>query len=96
MHDLWAGRRPLSEAFWTYGLLYGTALNIIATIAALAVVTLGLPGALAVVIFVLPLPYVLVAVVGVFRSAGAFTGDRQWADAARMTILAWAMLMVIL
>jgi hypothetical protein len=49
-----------------------------------------------VVIFVLPLPYVLVAVVGVFRSAGAFTGDRQWADAARMTILAWAMLMVIL
>ena len=96
MRNLWLGRLSLSEAFWTYAMLYGTAINIAATIAGFAAVTFGVPGPLAVVIFLLPLPYVVVAVVGVFRSADNFTGEPQWVAWAKVVILAWAALMVVI
>ena len=71
------------------------AVNIAATIAGLAVVTLGLSGPLALAIFMLPLPYVFVAVVGVFGSANHFAGERQWAAWAKVIILMWAVLMIV-
>ena len=50
----------------------------------------------ATLIFLLPLPYVVVAVVGVFRSADNFTGEPQWVAWAKVVILAWAALMVVI
>jgi hypothetical protein len=39
----------------------------------------GLPDALAISFFLMPLPYILTAVVGVVRSAGKYRGPPQWA-----------------
>jgi hypothetical protein len=55
-----------------------------------------LPAALAVVIFLLPVPYIVVAVVGVWRSAAAYTGPQHWASLARVASVLWGGLMVLI
>jgi hypothetical protein len=51
---------------------------------------------LAIVIFLLPVPYVVVAVVGVWRSADAYGGPQHWATLARIAALAWGGLMTLI
>ena len=92
---LWNGRLPLANAFWEYAIVYGTLANVVATIGAFAALTLGLPGAVAVAVYLLPLPYVAAAVVGVYRSARRYTGHPPWARAAEVTVVIWAVLMVL-
>ncbi len=96
MVEFWNGRLPLTQAFWTYAILYGTTANLVSTLGGLAALTLDFPGALSLAIFLLPLPYVFVAVVGVFRSASHYSGPSEWANGARITVLVWAALMVVL
>jgi hypothetical protein len=91
---LWRGEIPLSRAFWEYAIVYGSLLNLITTIAALALVTLEEP-ALAVAAFFLPLPYNVLAVVGVWRSAAAYEGPRARADLARVAVILWAVVATI-
>jgi hypothetical protein len=91
---LWRGELPLALAFWHYAIGYGTIVNILATAAAVASVLAGLPDAVAIALHVLPLPYVFVAVVGVWRSAARYRGDPSWAGFARGAVIAWAALMV--
>jgi hypothetical protein len=40
---LWRGDIPLGQAFWEYDIAYGTIANIVATAAAIATVSAGLP-----------------------------------------------------
>ena len=91
---LWRGELPLPLAFWHYAIGYGTIANILATAAAVGAVLAGLPDIVAILLHVLPLPYVLVAVVGVWRSAGSYRGDPSWAGFAKAAVIAWAALMV--
>ena len=49
MRRLWAGELPLATAFWTCAILWGTALNVVATVAALALLAAHAPAVLAVV-----------------------------------------------
>ena len=53
-----------------------------------------LPTALVVGIFLLPLPYNVVAVVGVWRSADTYNGPRHWATLARVAAVAWSLFMI--
>ena len=76
---LWRGNVPLSQAFWEYAIAYGTIANIVATAAAVAAVAAGLPDAMAIGLFLAPIPYILTAVVGVVRGA-----DRYQAGAAHV------------
>ena len=76
---LWRGDIPLGQAFWEYAIAYGTIANIVATAAAIATVAAGLPNALAIFLFLMPLPYILTAVVGVARSADKYQGPPHWA-----------------
>ena len=69
---LWKGNIPLSEAFWGYAIVYGTVGNIVATAAAIAAVAIGLPDIVAIGLFLAPIPYILIAVVGVARSANRY------------------------
>ena len=91
---LWRGELLLPLAFWHYAIGYGTIANILATAAAVGAVLAGLPDIVAILLHVLPLPYVLVAVVGVWRSAGSYRGDPSWAGFAKAAVIAWAALMV--
>ena len=92
---LWNGRLPLARAFWEFAVLYGVLANLCATIAAFAVMSAGLPGALALLIFLLPVPYVVVAIVGVWRSAAAYRGPQYWAALARAAAVLWGILLVL-
>jgi hypothetical protein len=92
LRRLWAGQVPLGQAFWTFAMLGGTALNAAATLLAMALLAMDAPGVLAALIFALPIPYNLLMVVAVWRSAAAYAGPRLWADVARLAIVAWTVL----
>ncbi|MFO1154081.1 MAG: hypothetical protein U1E42_10545 [Rhodospirillales bacterium] len=73
--DLWAGRLPLADAFWTYNVFWGVLLNLGATITAFAVLVVGkdtrpeLAASVSLALHVLPIPYNIVVLVGLWRSA---------------------------
>lgn len=96
MRALWKGQLPLSRAFWEYAVVYVALANLFATMATFAVVAADLPGALAVGAFLLPVPYIVVAVVGVWRSAGAYAGPQHWARLARGAAVLWGGLMALI
>jgi hypothetical protein len=89
------GEIPLPRAFWLYAVGYGTIINLIVTGLALGVLAAGGPGWLALVVFLAPLPYNLLAVVAVWRSADRH-GDEAWAHAARIAIVTWAILATVI
>lgn len=63
--------------------------NVGFTIAALAIVTLDGPVWLVVIVDVLPIPYNVVVLVGVWRSAARWQGEPVWATLARLAIAIW-------
>lgn len=87
---LWAGEVPLARAFWDYGIIGGTVLNALTTIAAMTLLAVGGMEAAALAVFVLPIPYNLLIVIAVWRSASAYGGRPLWAGIARVAIIAWA------
>ena len=74
----------VAAAIWLSGL----------TAAAIATVLAGLPDAVAIGLHFLPLPYVVMAVVGVWRSADKYREDPTWAGIAKAAVIVWGALMV--
>ena len=71
---LWRGEIPLGRAFWEFAIVYGTTANIVATITAILAAAAGLPDVVVLAIFLVPLPYVLTAALGVLRSSNSYQG----------------------
>jgi hypothetical protein len=92
---LWRGEVGLARVFWDYAIIYGSLANLITTAAAFAALTADLPVWLAVAIFFLPLPYNVLIVVAVWRSAGRYAGPPMWATLARIAIIVWATIATI-
>jgi hypothetical protein len=88
--EFWSGRLGLAEAFWTWAVLIGAAVNAVATAGTFAVIAAGWPDALALGIHLSPLPFNGAIVVGVWRSARAYEGAHLWADLARTMVIVWA------
>jgi len=86
---LWLGYLPLEIAFWHYAIFYGLVFNIIATAVALVLIVLEAPIALAIIVHLLPVPYSVVAMAGVWRSADRYHGQSNLATLARIGVLAW-------
>jgi hypothetical protein len=82
----------LSRAFWTYAILYGTALHMAFTAVALIAFTTDAPGWLAACLFFAPTLFSIIAVIGVWRSARHFPGNHLWADLAKMAAVGWAVI----
>ncbi len=89
LKELWRGQLPLELAFWRYAITYGLALNVAATAAALVAIVLDAPIAIAVIVHLLPIPYSVVAAVGVWRSAARYSGSPVNATVAKTGVLAW-------
>lgn len=87
---LWRGELRLPRAFWDYAIIYGSLLNLFTTLAALAALASGLPGAPVLAIFLLPAPYNILVVVGVWRSAARYDGPPVWANLSRIAVVVWA------
>src|SRR5215207_4461994 len=94
--ELWQGRLPLGRAFWLWGILGGGVVALFATILALALLTTGAPAWLAALVFAAHLPWNLVLLVGVWRSAGRPEVGRDTAFLARLVIAAWAVALSVL
>jgi len=94
--ELWRGDLPLGRAFWLWGVLGGGVVALFATIFALALVTAGAPTWLAVLVFAAHLPWNLVLLVGVWRSAGRPEVGSDTAVLARAVIAAWAVALSVL
>ncbi len=86
---LWAGHLPLEQAFWHYAVGYGLLINLLTSLAFLALIAREanmVPVALA---FALPVPYNVIVTVAVWRSANAYPGPKKWADMARIGTVIW-------
>jgi hypothetical protein len=93
---LWKGDVPLGQAFWGYAIVYGTIANVVATAAAIAAVAASLPDALAIGLFLVPIPYILTAVIGVVRSADRYQGPPMWASMAKVAVIMWGAAMIVI
>ena len=89
IRSLWAGELPLGEAFWWYAVGYGLVLNLVTSLLFLLLITRDAGVAPLIFVFLLPIPYNLMVVVGVWRSANRYAGPRKWADLARAGTLVW-------
>ena len=93
---LWKGNVPLDQAFWGYAIVYGTIANVVATAAAITAVAASLPDALAIGLFLVPIPYILTAVIGVVRSADRYQGPPMWASMAKVAVIMWGAAMIVI
>jgi hypothetical protein len=96
--DLWSGRHPLPDAFWTYAIFWGFLINLAALIASLAVLVMagGIPdawwaGPAAVALHLLPMPYNGLALVGVWRSSARPEVGQIPRLMARCAVVAWTL-----
>ena len=84
---LWRGEVPLGEAFWTWAVLGGTAVNLLTSLAFLVLMSADRPLAAFAAGYGLAVPYNIVAAVGVWRAADRYEGDRNKAELARIVAL---------
>lgn len=89
---LWRGDIPLHRTFWVYSIFYGSLIHALASIVALAVLASDGPVALALAAYLSPLPYTILAVVGVWRSAANYKGAPHWPQLAKLGIVLWAII----
>jgi hypothetical protein len=87
LRALWAGELPLGEAFWTFAIGIGLLIYLVTGALFLALLSIDRPWAALFVGHVLTLPYNIVALVGVWRSAGRYQGAAVVADCARIVTL---------
>ncbi|HET6520926.1 MAG TPA: hypothetical protein VFG47_14055, partial [Geminicoccaceae bacterium] len=86
---LWAGEVPLHRAFWDYAVIGGLAVNLTTSLLFLMLISADRPIAALIVGYACSVPYNVLVLVAVWRSAGRYEGDRRWADLARIVIVIW-------
>jgi hypothetical protein len=90
----WRGELPLGQAFWSWGILGGVAVSAASTVLALTILNAGGPGWLALLAYLAHVPWNVVILVGVWRSAAR--ADDASANLARMAIAVWALVLTLL
>ncbi len=77
----WRGQQPLPTLLWRDMLVWGTAINLAFSAAALVMLAAGAPSSLAVLVHFAPLPWNLFIVAAVWRHPLCATGSRLLAAA---------------
>ena len=80
---LWSGEIPLDIVFWRFAVIYGLLLNTATSLLFMALLVNAAGYVWLIPAFLLPIPYNLLIIVAVWRSAGRYEGPRQWVDWAR-------------
>jgi hypothetical protein len=83
---LWTGQLPLAEAFWTYAVVGGVAVNLVTSLLFLTLIAADRPVAALIVGYGLAVPYNVLVLVGVWRAAEQ-EGDRVRANLIRIVTL---------
>jgi hypothetical protein len=84
LQRLWAGDLPLGQAFWTWAVGGGLAVNVTTSLLFLALVASDRLVLAFIIGYGCSIPYNIVALVGVWRSADRYQGDPALAGAARI------------
>lgn len=85
---MWRGDVPLSEAFWNWAVIGGLVINLLTSALFLALIMNDRVVAALIAGYGFSVPYNLFVMVGVWRSAARYEGDRRWADLARIVAIA--------
>jgi hypothetical protein len=96
LKELWTGQMPLEIAFWRYAIFYGFILNLATTLVALLLFAMEVPVALAVAVFLVPVPYSVVAICGVWRSADRHAKGQNFAAIAKVGVVVWFCVWLVL
>lgn len=94
LRQLWRGEVPLEEAFWTFAVLYGLAVNLLSSFAFLALIAGDRPLLALVAGYGPSVPYNVVVLVGVWRAADR-AGSSPRADLYRVLTLVGIVLLTI-
>ena len=83
LRALWLGTLPLDEAFWTWTVIVGLVVNVTTSILFLALIAADRPWLALLIGYGCSVPYNVVAVTGVWRSAARYHGPDLHAQLAR-------------
>lgn len=84
---LWRGELPLVEAFWTWTVMVGIAVNVLTSFLFLICITLDQTWLALVTGYGLSIPYNVLALVGVWRSADREAGSGGSRDGYKLAAL---------
>jgi hypothetical protein len=90
----WQGFVPLKTLFWRDMVVFGSALNVVTTIASLLALGFKAPLWVSLAIFFSPTPYNIFLCFSVWRTAGMTGG--AFASTAKMGAAAWLVLVLLL
>lgn len=93
--DLWSGRLPLADAFWTYAIFWGFLINMATTLTSLGLVVANAPAWIAAAAHFAPLPWNVLVLVAVWRSAARPEVSENLRLVARSVIVAWSAFLTI-
>jgi len=93
---LWRGEVPLADAFWTWAVFGGLLVNVPTTVAKWVLLVMGQTAPALFVGYVVPVPYNVLAAVGVWRAAALYEGPSHWAMLARAVALVGLVLLSVL
>lgn len=93
---LWAGQLSLGRAFWVYAVIGGLLINGYATLLSFATIAAQGPSLLAIALHLAPIPWNVLASVGVWRSAQHPAVSRERALAAKCGVIGLFALMLVL
>lgn len=94
--EFWRGDLPLGHAFWGWGLVGGGIVSLVSTALVLGLVAGDAPGWLAMLVFAAHIPWNLVLLVGVWRSAERAEVSRHTAKLARLVMVVWVVALSVL
>ena len=92
---LWRGELALAEAFWSWAVVGGLAINLATSVALLVLIMDDRPIAALIAGYAPSVPYNVIVSVGVWRSAERYGGERRWADLARVATIAGMVLLSV-
>lgn len=92
---LWTGNVPLAQAVWHYAVIYGLLINAVSSLISFALFTTDVSPLFGLAAIVAPIPYNLLVVVAVWRSADRYEGPSGRAELARLATLVWMILLSV-
>ena len=95
LYRLWHGELALDNVFWNWAVFGGLIINVASSALFLFLIMGDRPILALIAGYAFSVPYNIAVLVGVWRSADRYTGERRWADLARtVTVVGMILLSV--
>ena len=92
---LWRGELALENAFWNWAVLGGLAVNLTSSGLFLVLLMNEREVPALIVGYLFSVPYNIIVLVGVWRAAEQYAGDRRWADLAQIVTVIGVVLLSV-